>query len=46
VKPSKKIKGRLERRQAGYDQMLREASPHEQDALRAAYHRPGSLKKT
>lgn len=42
---SKKATAKLRTRQAEYDKMIDLAQPHEQAVLRAAHHRPGSLKK-
>lgn len=41
----KKAIAKLKARQAEYDKMIDLAQPHEQAVLRAAHHRPGSLKK-
>ena len=45
MKASKKRKARLEARQTDYDNMVNSAPPSEQAAIKAAYHRPGSMKQ-
>ena len=42
---NKKATAKLKARQTEYDRMIDSAQPHEQAFLKAAYHRPGSLKK-
>jgi len=45
MKANKKAQERLRLRQANYDQMVNSKPVYEQEAFKAAYHRPGSFKK-
>jgi len=45
MKAGKKARKRLEARQADYDGMLALIPVYQQESFKAAYHRPGSIKK-
>jgi len=45
MKPSKKAQRRLKARQVDYDNMVNSKPVYEQEGFKAAYHRPGSLKR-